>query len=385
MKEVLVRTKPKDSFTLVVSDNSANIQTTFNPSLYLQANPDYELAMVNLEKYYSFANVRKVNNSFKWSVDDGKTWTVIHIPTGCYELKAINAEITRIRGNSEITILPNVNTLQCILTVVAANCKVSFDVSNSLASVLGFKQNIVYGFGRHASENPVNIMSVNSILVHCNIIHSSYMRCTHAPVAYHLFPNTATGQKILEAPHNLMYLTVTVDVISTLTDQHGELLDLRGEKLYVFIFVDANSMYIQHKVNVSENQVDTLKDAIPLKKGVTLCFPKGGIRGDHVLLLTPAQINRMDKVQVEGRREQIRLSARQVVKNVSYTRGFIGMLASLAARAIPLAPRVLPTILSGLTTDLLSSGINKAISGSGAAAGEGLYLHKHDKCNRVQK
>ena len=42
----------------------------------------------------------------------------------CYELKDINAEITRIRGNSDITILPNVNTLQCILTVVGAKCKV---------------------------------------------------------------------------------------------------------------------------------------------------------------------------------------------------------------------------------------------------------------------
>ena len=49
MKEVLVRTKSKYSFTLVVSDSSANIQTTFSPSLYLQANRGYELAMVNLE------------------------------------------------------------------------------------------------------------------------------------------------------------------------------------------------------------------------------------------------------------------------------------------------------------------------------------------------
>ena len=54
-------------------------------------------------------------------------------------------------------------------------------------------------------------------------------------------------------------------------------------------------MYAPYKVNVSESQVDTLKDDIRLKKGVTLCFPKGGIRGDHVLLLTPAQINRLDK------------------------------------------------------------------------------------------
>ena len=80
-------------------------------------------------------------------------------------------------------------------------------------------------------------MSVNFILVHCNIIHSSYMRGTQSPVAYHIFPNAAPGQKILEAPHNLIYLPLTVDAISTLsmwlTDQHGELLDLPGEELTI--------------------------------------------------------------------------------------------------------------------------------------------------------
>ena len=58
--------------------------------------------------------------------------------------------------------------------------------------------------------------------------HSSYMRGTQAPVANNFFPNAAPGQNILEASHNLIYLPVTVDVISTLsvwlTDQHGELL-----------------------------------------------------------------------------------------------------------------------------------------------------------------
>ena len=46
MKEVLVRTKPKDSFTLIVSGSSANIQPAFSPPLHLQTNRDYELAMV---------------------------------------------------------------------------------------------------------------------------------------------------------------------------------------------------------------------------------------------------------------------------------------------------------------------------------------------------
>ena len=131
--------------------------------------------------------------------------------------------------------------------------------------------------------------------------------------------------------------------------------------------------------------MDTLKDAIRPKKGVTLCFPKGGIREDHVLPLTPQQINRLDRAQAEGRRVQIHMGARQVARNVSYTGGFLGMLASLAACAIPLAARALPTILSGPATGLLSGGINKAISDSGVAVGDGLYLHKHAKCHRVQK
>ena len=85
-----------------------------------------------------------------------------------------------------------------------------------------------------------------------------------------------------------------------------------------------------------------------------------------------------------GRRVQIRISARQVAKNVSYTGGFFAALAPLIARALPLAARVLPTIMSGLATGLLSGGDHKAISGNGVVR-DGLYLRKHDKCYRVHK
>ena len=117
----------------------------------------------------------------KWSGDGGKTWTLLHIPTGCYELKAINTGIIRMRGGSgDITILPNVNTLQCILNVVGTKVKVSFDVPISLAGVLGFNKSI-YGVGRHASEQLVNIMSVNSILVHCATLFIRHMYVVYKP------------------------------------------------------------------------------------------------------------------------------------------------------------------------------------------------------------
>ena len=66
------------------------------------------------------------------------------------------------------------------------------------------------------------------------------------------------------------------------------------------------------------------------------------------------------------------MGARQVVKSVSYTGGLLAALASLVSS------------ISGLATGLLSGGIHKAIRGSGGV-GDGLYLHKHDKCYRIQK
>ena len=51
---------------------------------------------MNVETYYSFANIRDgANNSFQWNVDDSTTSAIRHIPTGCYELTATNAEIIK--------------------------------------------------------------------------------------------------------------------------------------------------------------------------------------------------------------------------------------------------------------------------------------------------
>ena len=134
-------------------------------------------------------------------------------------------------------------------------------------------------------------------------------------------------------------------------------------------------MYVQYKVNVSESQVETLKDTIRLNKAVNLCFLKGG----HILLLTQIQITRLDKVQVEGRRAraQIHMRARQVAKSVSYAGGFIGMLALLAARA-------LPTIMTGFTTGLLSGDISEAISGSGTAGDDSLHINRGDAMKYIK-
>ena len=83
---VVVRIMANDSSTIVVSGGIGSVKIVFTPPLYLKNGRDYELAMVNLEAYYSFANIRANYSSLKWSGDGGKTWTVLHFPTGCYEV-----------------------------------------------------------------------------------------------------------------------------------------------------------------------------------------------------------------------------------------------------------------------------------------------------------
>ena len=86
---------------------------------------------------------------------------------------------------------------------MSTRCSVlQIHVPNSLADVLGFNRS-TYVIGRHAGDQLVNIMSIYSILVHFNIVHSSYMRGVQAPVVCNFSPNAAPGQKILEAPSNL--------------------------------------------------------------------------------------------------------------------------------------------------------------------------------------
>ena len=86
-------------------------------------------------------------------------------------------------------------------------------------------------------ENPVNILSVNSVLVNIDIISGSYLNGHRNPTIYSFFPAVSSGYKIIETPANLVYLLITLDAIysieTSLTDQNGQQLNLRGENVTI--------------------------------------------------------------------------------------------------------------------------------------------------------
>ena len=229
LKQIAKNTAHKTSFQIIVSGNESSFNTILNPTLQLDRDKEYEMALVNPETYYSFPNIDETNNVFVHSPDNGKLWVKIKIPEGSYEIDDKNNTIQhemKKRGHHDpinedyyINVSANSKTLKSVLILEK-------DYQNSLAKVLGFT-GAKYTGGFHESENVVNILSINSILVNIDIILGSYVNGTTKNTIYSFFLKVSPGYKIIETPINLVYLLITLDTIDRLrvliTDQDDHL------------------------------------------------------------------------------------------------------------------------------------------------------------------
>jgi len=138
-------------------------------------------------------------------------------------------------NDESIKIAANTNTLKSVLEI-QGDFQVDFRALNSISSVLGIR-NQVYEEGIHESQNVVNILSINSILVNVDVIGRSYVNGRTQNTTYSFFPNVSPGYKIIENPRNLVYLLVILDKINKMetvvTDQKRKQLNLRGENLTI--------------------------------------------------------------------------------------------------------------------------------------------------------
>lgn len=253
--------------TFILSGNSSDFVTCHN-SVILDQNKSYEAALLSLDTYNSIPNISvEKNNIFSYSTDNGATWKIIAFNTGAYELAAINDEIKRqliVNGDSDdaISIIVNVSRLTSIVNIENPAYKIDFGVENSIGTVLGFGA-VIIGYGYNESPNIVDIMQVNSILVNIDIIMGSYVNGSPSPTMYSFYPNVDPGYKIVERPNpSLIYYPLSRHDISRmrvwLTDQHGNLVDLRGETITIRIYI--------REVKPRGIQLEILKEITELKK-----------------------------------------------------------------------------------------------------------------------
>jgi hypothetical protein len=136
------------------------------------------------------------------------------------------------------------------------------------------------------------------------------------------------------------------------------------------------SRYTNVKVNISEGQADKIKKSLQAGvDGVSIRLSHDDLKGEHVLALTQAQINKMAKAYQSGTGMTIKMSKTQLKHNKTVEGGFIGaILPFLATAGKFLLSSVIPSLAQGALSGLGSAATSKLvdkISGSGV-----LYVKK---------
>lgn len=239
------------SSTIILTGNTANFITTLSPPIRLNHNNKYEAALQSISLYNAIPNIDETNNKFSYSSDGGNTWKLITIPMGSYQLETINSVIQYqmtvnndfddVNGEYYITISPNMSELKSLIEIKHELYQIDFTIENSIRSILGFTSKILT-HNTHISDNLVDIMSVNSVLVNVDIISGCYVNGNQSPTIYSFSPHIVSpGYFINLTPTPLTYYPVNETNINSvtvfLTDQDGNRINVREQKVTVAISI----------------------------------------------------------------------------------------------------------------------------------------------------
>ena len=95
LKQIENNTESKRSFSIVVSDNKTRFKARFKPPIQLDKKRDYEIALINLDTYYTFPNIGRSNNCFSYSPLANEPCVDIIIPEGSYHVEDISEFLQR--------------------------------------------------------------------------------------------------------------------------------------------------------------------------------------------------------------------------------------------------------------------------------------------------
>jgi hypothetical protein len=241
LKQIAKNTSPKVAKTIIVTDDKTDFEVIFNPPLELDNNKQYQIALLDLETYYSFPNVDEKNNQFNYRETKSgyNPLKTINIPTGAHEIDSVMSEINKqlIANGDEgaISLTFSQNTMLTTMTI-KPGYEVDFEYNNTIGKMFGFTKP-KYEEGVFQSEKIINILSVNSIFIHLDLISGSYVNGIPKQVIYSFFPKISPGGKIIQTPNKLAYFPVTRKTINSIriqiTDQNNKLLNLRGEDITI--------------------------------------------------------------------------------------------------------------------------------------------------------
>ena len=229
---------------LIVMNKSTHEEHLFQP---LQTNnKQFKIAVTFLSAYNGIFKVTKENNKFYFtkSITDDDHYIMITIPPGAYEIESLNDEIKRLMINYEyfteekypFKITPNFSTLGSIVEISNEESAISFKLSDSIGSLLGFNKRSIYE-ECNLSDNPVDILSFDNIFIETDIAQGMILGGRRSGIIHNFTMDVDPGYKYKEKFRGGVswYMLETKDFISSinfkLKNENGESVSFNGQSV----------------------------------------------------------------------------------------------------------------------------------------------------------
>lgn len=192
------------------------------------------MGLLGFETFNNIPNVTEKNNKFLYGTVNDR-FEVIRVPEGTYSIDDIYQYLSEHMGKNEtLLVRMNNNTMR---TEVKCSSDVDFNAENSIGQVMGFDRLVLERNEWHESEQPVNVLTVNSLVILCNLVSGSYKNGAPAHILHQFFPSVPPGYKIIERPQPIIYLPLLSDIISSIIiqveDEHGNPVNFNSELVTV--------------------------------------------------------------------------------------------------------------------------------------------------------
>ena len=244
LEQIAFNTRPKiEEHMLIVMDKSTHEEHLFQS---LQTNnKQFKIAVTFLSGYNGIFNITNSNNKFYFKknlIDE--EFIQIRIPEGAYEIESLNDEIKRVIIDKEyytiesypFTIKPNFSTLGSIVEIKAQGPIIGFVFDDSVGSLLGFDETILYK-EYNLSDNPVDILSFDNIFIECDIAHGMIFKGRRSRIIFNFTKDVDPGYKYIEKFSGGIqwYMMESKDVISSicfkLKNENTNLVPFNGQSI----------------------------------------------------------------------------------------------------------------------------------------------------------
>ena len=244
LEQIAFNTRPKiEEHMLIIMDKSVHEEYLSQP---LQTNNEqFKIAVTFLTGYNGIFNVTDKNNKFyfKKAIKD-EDFIQIRISEGAYEIESLDNEIKRIiiekgyytETNYPFRITPNFSTLGNIVEILTPGPQISFVFDDSIGSLLGFNEILVWG-KYNLSDNPVDILSFDNIFIECNIAQGVIFKGKRSGIIHNFTMDVDPGYKYIETFRGGVqwYMMESKDIISSicfkLKNENNEIVSFNGQSI----------------------------------------------------------------------------------------------------------------------------------------------------------